>query len=145
MLKTNISVTSKKRFKFFSSFVPTFLRLKMLKIWKAKMRSIFGVINPLVLRVKSSCHVCSNCDGFFKKNWKNSFICHYTWLSCATDIKIEPESHLNVKKYLSLSQDFVNWKNNLIMIFEIMVSLCIEICSNFVIFNIWVDWNITVI
>ena len=113
------------------------------------MEHLCSNYNPLILRVKRSSH--SNWDEIFfkKKTSKNSCIGPYIWISCDINIKkwagLGHESHLNVKKYLSFSQDFGNWRKNLTMVFELMVSLCIEICSTFVIFNIWVDWSITVI
>ena len=80
--------------------------------------------------------------GFIKKNWKNSFIGTYTWIFNAVKYKkwvfLEQESHLNVKKYLSLSKDFGNWRKYLIMVFELLVSLCTATCSNFIIFKILV-------
>ena len=46
--------------------------------------------------------------------------------------------NFNMKKFLSLSQDFDNWRKNVIMVFKLMVSLYIKVCSNFISFNIWV-------
>ena len=35
---------------------------------------------------------------------------------------MEQESHLNIKKYLNMSQDFGNWRKNLTLVFELMVN-----------------------
>ena len=35
---------------------------------------------------------------------------------------MEQESHLNIKKYLTESQDFGNWRKNLTLVFELMVN-----------------------
>ena len=52
--------TSKKSVTFFSSFGPIALPQEMLTILKTKVQSIF---EALVLGLKLTSHVCSNCDS----------------------------------------------------------------------------------
>lgn len=68
---------------------------------------------------------------FLKKDLKNSLIFPYTWMSSAANIKYK-------QCWRKVLEDFGNWRKNITMVFELMISLWTEICSNFVTFNLHV-------
>ena len=73
--------------------------------------------------------------GFVKKKKKKSFISPYTWVSITYEYKIWAEESFECEKVLSLSQDLRNLRKDLTISYELIFSLYIEICLNFVTFN----------
>lgn len=141
MLKINKFFTSTKGVKFLSFLGPVFFtRRNVDEVKSQRDGASLSNYNPLVFIAKSSFHDCSTYDRLKKKKCRHSFIVPYIWISSAINIKkmssLEQFSHLNMKKCLCLPHDLGNWRTNLTMVFELMISLCIEICSNFVTFNI---------
>ena len=139
MLKINIGVTNTTIDKV--HLIPYFYNKKYWKHGKTKWGASLENLQPIGLRIKSSSHVYSNYDDLFKKIGIIVLVIlirEHKLLWITKWALLEQESYLNVKNYLSLSQSFGNWKKNITMVFELMVSLCTEICFNFAMFYIWV-------
>ena len=106
-----------------------------------KMEHLLSIYNPLVLRVKFSSHVFSNWVFLFflQKYWKNSFIGLYTYISIVIYKKMSitgARKSFQCEKPLRSVTRFCELKKHLIVVFQVMVCLYIEICFNFIIFNI---------
>ena len=74
MLKINLFVTFTKRTEFSGLFgLVFFVRRNTEDIENQIVEPLWSNYKPVVLRMKSSYHICSNCDGFCLKKKEEEF------------------------------------------------------------------------